>query len=38
MGFDRTLEDDGFVVVGHININPERQFVIRFNAHPEAEW
>lgn len=38
MGANRTLEDDGFAVVGHINISPEKQFVINFDAHPEAEW
>lgn len=37
-GVDRTLEDYGFSVVGHISVLLEKQFVIEFDAHPEAEW
>ncbi len=38
MNIHRTLEEDGFVLVGHISINGPSTFEVKFDVRKEAEW
>ena len=38
MTIDRTLEEDGFVLVGHISIRGESTFVVEFDVRKDAAW
>lgn len=38
MTIDRTLEDDGFILVGHISIQPPSTFVVKFDVRKDTEW
>jgi hypothetical protein len=38
MTIDRTLEEDGFVLVGHITLQLPSMFVVDFEELPKAQW